>query len=321
MADILTLTLNPAIDLTLTVPQLAPGEVNRVMHAVSHAAGKGINVAQALTDLGHLVAVGGLLGTDNAAAFDALFAERGWDDAFVRVAGATRTNVKVVEEGGRNTDLNSPGFVVPELEADALIERLAPLAARYDAVVVAVSLPPGLTPDWFYSLLTRLLAINPRVAIDTSGPALIRGLQADPWLVKPNTDELQAVTTFWQHPPAQYADAALSLHQGGIAHVVVSDGANGVGWWSAAGQWRAVPPAVVVRSTVGAGDTLLAGMIDGLLRELNPEDVLRQATACGTYAVTQVGFGLRDAAALDALAAGVVVHCVEPARCRIPRLP
>ena len=74
MADILTLTLNPAIDLTLTVPQLAPGEVNRVMHAVSHAAGKGINVAQALTDLGHRVAVGGLLGTDNAAAFDALFA-------------------------------------------------------------------------------------------------------------------------------------------------------------------------------------------------------------------------------------------------------
>ena len=66
---------------------------------------------------------------------------------------------------------------------------------------------------------------------------------------------------------------------------------------------------------------LPAGMIDGLLRELNPEDVLRQATACGTYAVTQVGFGLRDAAALDALAAGVVVHCVEPARCRIPRLP
>lgn len=311
MADILTLTLNPAIDLTLTVPQLAAGEVNRATYAVSHAAGKGINVAQALTDLGHRVTVGGLLGADNAGAFDALFARRDWNDAFVRVAGATRTNVKVVEEGGRNTDLNSPGFMVTPAEADVLIERLAPLACRYDAVVVAGSLPPGLTPDWFYSLLMRLLAANPKVAIDTSGAALVRGLQARPWLVKPNTEELQAVAAFW-HQAGDAAHAARLLHDRGIAHVVVSDGAKGVGWWSAAGQWQAVPPAVVVRSTVGAGDTLLAGMVDGLLRDLPPDAALRHAAACGTYAVTQVGFGLADSAALDALACGVTVRCVAP---------
>jgi 1-phosphofructokinase len=340
MADILTLTLNPAIDLTIRVAELAPGEVNRVTHAVSHAAGKGINVAQALTDLGHGVTVGGLLGAANADAFDALFAERGWDDAFVRVAGTNRSNIKVIEEAGRTTELNSPGFGVTPAQADGLIERLARLADRFDVVVVAGSLPPGLTPDWFYSMLRRLLAVNPRIVIDTSGPGLVRGLQAGPWLVKPNTVELEAVIGFWNDAFVPYsqtghlqrlnapttiatrpseqshtdflAHAARLLHAGGIAHVVVSDGANGVGWWSAAGEWHSVPPIVSVRSTVGAGDSLLAGMIDGLLRVATPDAVLRRATACGTYAVTQVGFGLQDHAALAALAAGVTVRHVAP---------
>jgi 1-phosphofructokinase len=97
MAKILTLTLNPALDLTVELAQLAPGQVNRSDEMHTHAAGKGVNVAQVLADLGHQLTVSGFLGEDNLQAFETLFAKRGFVDAFVRVPGETRSNIKLAE--------------------------------------------------------------------------------------------------------------------------------------------------------------------------------------------------------------------------------
>ena len=108
MARILTITLNPALDLTVRVPHLEPGEVNRSQALLSHAAGKGLNVAQVLADLGHSLTVCGFLGEDNQQAFNALFARRGFADAFIRVPGETRSNIKLAEDDGRVTDINGP---------------------------------------------------------------------------------------------------------------------------------------------------------------------------------------------------------------------
>ena len=301
MARILTLTLNPALDLTIRLARLEAGEVNRSETMLTHAAGKGVNVAQVLADLGHQVTVGGFLGEDNPQAFEALIASRGFGDAFVRVPGETRSNIKIAEYDGRVTDINAPGPWVGEQAQEELLKSVEAIGLEFDAVVVAGSLPNGVSPQWFQGLLETLKNLGLKVALDTSGEALIAGLKAGPWLVKPNTEELAEAL-------GHSADAVSQLHQQGVEHVVVSDGAAGVSWFSPGRALHATPPKVSVASTVGAGDSLLAGMLHGLLSGDTPEQTLRRATAIAAMAVTQIGFGISDDAQLAHLQSGVDVR-------------
>ncbi|MGY2043316.1 1-phosphofructokinase [Pseudomonas pergaminensis] len=301
MARILTLTLNPALDLTVRLAHLEPGEVNRSETLLTHAAGKGVNVAQVLADLGHELTVGGFLGDGNPQAFEALIAQRGFTDAFIRVPGETRSNIKIAEQDGRVTDINAPGPQVTEQAQSALLEKLAQIAPDFNAVVVAGSLPRGVSPQWFQGLLEQLKRCGLKIALDTSGEALRAGLKAGPWLVKPNTEELADAL-------GNAPDAISQLHQQGVEHVVVSDGAAGVSWYSPGASLHATPPKVAVASTVGAGDSLLAGMLHGLLTGDTPEQTLRRATAIAALAVTQIGFGISDDAQLVRLESGVLVR-------------
>jgi len=132
MARILSLTLNPALDLTVRLARLEPGEVNRSEAMITHAAGKGVNVAQVLADLGHQVSVGGFLGAANPQAFDALIASRGFGDAFIRVPGETRSNIKIAEQDGRITDINAPGPWVSEQAQAQLLKLLAGVGPEFD---------------------------------------------------------------------------------------------------------------------------------------------------------------------------------------------
>jgi len=294
MAKILTLTLNPALDITVSLDALRPGHVNRAHDQQSHAAGKGLNVAQVLADLGHSVTVGGFLGRDNLQPFEALIARRGFADCFVRVAGETRSNLKLVEADGRVTDVNGLGPEVDEAARAELLQRLAQVAPGHDAVVVAGSLPRGISPEWFRQLLEQLQAQGLKVALDSSGDALRAGLQSAPWLVKPNTEELGEVLGLAVQTAAEQRAAAEQLLAGGIEHVVVSAGEQGVSWFAAGLALQARPPQVRVASTVGAGDSLVAGMVHGLLAAESPQQTLRRATAIAAQAVTQVGFGICD---------------------------
>ncbi|MHC8370221.1 1-phosphofructokinase [Pseudomonas sp. MDT1-85] len=305
MAKILTLTLNPALDLTVQLPLLAPGQVNRSDEMHTHAAGKGVNVAQVLADLGHQLTVSGFLGEDNLQAFETLFAKRGFTDAFVRVPGETRSNIKLAESDGRITDINGPGPRVSEAAQQALLDRLDQIAPGHDAVVVAGSLPRGVSPQWLRELIQRLKKRGLKVALDTSGEALRAGLAAGPWLIKPNTEELADALGCEVVSVDSQAEAASRLHAHGVEHVVISDGADGVNWFSVGSAMHATPPKVNVISTVGAGDSLLAGMLHGLLSADTPEQTLRTATAIAAMAVTQIGFGIGDATQLAHFEQGV----------------
>ena len=308
MAKILTLTLNPALDLTVRLARLEPGEVNRSETLLTHAAGKGVNVAQVLADLGHYVSVGGFLGAQNPEAFEALIASRGFGDAFIRVPGETRSNIKIAEQDGRVTDINAPGPLVSEKAQAQLLKLIAVIGPEFDAVVVAGSLPRGVSPQWFQGLLETLKDLGLKVALDTSGQALRAGLKAAPWLIKPNTEELAEALDCPTQTVAQQARAAAHLHAQGVEHVVVSHGADGVNWFSPNAALHATPPKVSVASTVGAGDSLLAGMLHGLLSGEAPEQTLRRATAIAAMAVTQIGFGISDDAQLARLESGVHVR-------------
>ncbi|MEC7473290.1 MAG: 1-phosphofructokinase [Pseudomonadota bacterium] len=304
MARVLTVTLNPALDLTVQLPALRLGEVNRSDNLQVHAAGKGLNVAQVLADLGHQLTVTGFLGEANAQPFEQLFAARGFADEFVRVAGETRSNIKLAEADGRITDINGPGLEVGAAQRDELLARLERLVPGHELVVVAGSLPRGVEAPWFVALVPQLARRGARVALDTSGAALREGLALSPWLIKPNEEELAQARDLDPADAQALADEARRLNAR-IEHVVMSQGAAGVSWFSPAAAWHAQPPKVRVVSTVGAGDSLLAGMLHGLLAGWPAERTLAHATAIAAQAVGQIGFGITDRAQLAELEAAV----------------
>ncbi|WP_110655263.1 1-phosphofructokinase [Salinicola halimionae] len=293
MAHLLVVTLNPALDLSIQLPQLEPGAVNRTRSTHLAAAGKGLNVAQVLVSLGHRVTLSGFLGADNDTAFVQACQRDGIEDASLRLSGETRINAKLAEDDGRVTDVNGPGL---EVSAEALAELTADLVARCEtehpsAVVVTGSLPPGVMPAALAALIEALKASGTPVWIDTSGPALAAALAVHPSAAKPNEQELADWAGGPLTEPVAQLDAARRLHAAGVEESILSLGAEGVLWISRRGEWRSLPPRVEVRSTVGAGDTLLAAMLHGVVEGLEPQEALRQATALAAEAVRHVGVG------------------------------
>ncbi|MGY3900850.1 1-phosphofructokinase [Aeromonas lusitana] len=311
---LMTITLNPALDLTTRLEALALGEVNLVSEGNLRAAGKGINVAMVLKDLGREVGLSGWLGADNQQSFVSLFAERGLADHFVRVAGSTRINVKISEQSGRVTDLNLPGLHISDEAVEALEAAIDELTPHADWFVLAGSLPKGVEPAYCARLITLLKAKGKKVIFDCSGAALKAGLRAAPTLVKPNLEELEQ----WAERPIKtlkdQAECARALQADGIEHVVVSNGAEGLIWFGPDGIWQAVPPRMQVVSTVGAGDSLVAGLAHGLSLGWAPEQTLRLATAVSALAVSQVAVGFSDIRVLTPLLEQVRVQRLDTAQ-------
>ncbi|WP_051288069.1 1-phosphofructokinase [Photobacterium halotolerans] len=296
---VVAVNLNPALDLTGSLSVLEAGTVNLVERGSLHPAGKGVNVARVLAELGAAVTVTGLLGTENQDPFCELFSQYGIEDAFVRVQGASRINVKLVEASGRVSDINFPGVTVSQDDVAAMENKLFELAEQHEVFVIAGSLPAGLSPQTCAAWIKKLKAQGKKVLFDSSNQALKAGLTASPWLVKPNDEELSAWCGKTLETPAELKSAAETLYRQDIANVVVSLGEKGVMWLDESGWLHSQPPGMEVVSTVGAGDTLVAGLCWGYLNQWNKQETLAFATALSALAVTQVGVGVPDDALLN----------------------
>jgi len=296
---VVTVTLNPAIDQTLSIPGFAAGRVNRVAASRSVAGGKGVNVACVLADLGVEVIATGFLGADNADLFEKRFASRGIADRFVRIAGSTRVGLKVVDDlTHQTTDINFPGLTPRGEEIDDLFERIAGLVEPGRWFVLSGSVPPGVPDDVYAHLIESIHDLEGQVVLDTSGQPLREALASRPEVVKPNVDELSELAGQFLISPADVREVGESLLARGIQRVVVSMGDEGAVFLNGEEALLARPPKVTVRSTVGAGDAMVAGIVYGLIHELPLADLARTATASGAYAVTRFGAGIDD---LDAL--------------------
>lgn len=310
MSRVLAITLNPAIDLSIGLAQLVPGSVHRGERAQSAAAGKGHNVARVLAAAGHDVTVAGFLGASNAGLFDTAFAAVGIIDRCTRVAGETRTNVKLSEADGPVTEINTPG---PSIDAKAWSALRADIQtacqAGPEAIVLAGSLPPGVTPRAFGALVEALVSAGWPVWLDSSGAALAAGVAAGPAMAKPNGDELVAWATAERlaDPEDERAviAAARAMQSAGLGDVVVSRGSARLLWLAGDTVLAARPPRVQAVNTVCAGDTLLAGLLHGRLSGWSDTDTLRYATALSADAVRRVGVGRADAPDFHDLAAAV----------------
>jgi len=309
-----TVTFNPAIDHTVTLDHLVPGEVHRARAARQNAGGKGVNVASCLADWGADVAAHGLLGRDNAAPFDALFAGKGIEDRFIRVSGATRVNLKLVDDRG-TTDVNLDGIAVDE----ALVEKVASnlcLAVRAgDLVALSGSLPPGCAPDIYARLGAQLRERGCRVLLDTSGLPLKHALDAKilPHVIKPNRSELAAWTGDSAMDRAGLIGVADDLRRRGVELVVISMGDEGALFVSAQGAVCAHLALAGVASTVGAGDAMVAGLAAGLAQGLGLEALARLATAFAVGKLGMAGPNLPALGAVRALAEEVSVSAMGAA--------
>ncbi|WP_457808507.1 1-phosphofructokinase [Kushneria sp. EE4] len=308
MSRVLTLTLNPALDLSIRLTALSPGCVNRSQESSLTAAGKGNNVARVLARHDHQVVAGGFLGRGNQAPFERAFHEWGVEDRFIRVAGDTRVNVKLSEADGRVTDINGAGAPVDEAAMTQLLDDIEAGADNLHAMVISGSLPPGVAPQWLAALIGRLRTQGLPVWLDSSGEALVQGARARPALIKPNEHELAECVGRPLPDEAALLAAARELQRGGIENVLLSLGAEGVVWLFDGGALRARPPRVEVVSTVCAGDTLLAGTLHGVLEDWSREKTLRFATALSADAVRRIGVGRSDVEDFAALCEAVSIE-------------
>lgn len=284
---IATVTLNPALDLTVTVSGLRPGSVNAGSEPRWEAGGKGVNVAAFLADYGFPVVATGLLGDANPEPFEALLRRKEIVDAFVRVPGATRVGVKLVDRvAGETTDINLPGIVAPPDAVGALRLEVRGLVASCDAFVLAGSLPPGVAPGIWADLCRELRAAGRLVAVDTSGRALAAALLAAPSIIKPNLSELEAVVGHRIPDVGSAVRVARKLVDGGVELVVVSMGAAGALLVTGDDAVLARPPAMTVGSTVGAGDAMVAGVVAARLHRMSLEDTARLGTA---FSIARLG--------------------------------
>ena len=296
--DVVTVTLNPAIDRTITISNFTAGAVNRVEQERANPGGKGVNVASALADYGHQIAVTGFLGRENSAPFEALFTRKKIEDCFVRIAGRTRVGIKITDPAlHQTTDINFPGPAPAPDDLDALHERLAAVDGAW--FVVTGSLPPGVNSTIYRDIVLALKARGRKVVLDTSGEALRYAIEAAPNIIKPNIHELEVLIGKPLQAQTQVVEAAKNLIARGIELVTVSMGKDGACFVTETALIIARPPDIKVKSTVGAGDAMVAGIIAAHLRELPLAECARLATAFSIDALTRFESGITSPAAID----------------------
>ncbi len=304
---VVTITLNPALDLTGSLSQLNVGSVSLVEKSNLHAAGKGVNVGKVLSDLGADVTVTGFLGKDNPELFTQLFSEINVNNRFIEVDGATRINVKLVEKSGEVSDINFPGVEVSPQDIARFETTLDELAETHQFFVIAGSLPGGVTPEMCAGWVNKLRQLGKKVLFDSSKSALRAGIDAGPWLIKPNEEELGEFVGEHLDTVEKCQHAAQTLSTKGIENIVVSMGPEGVMWLSDNNWLRSQPPRMEVVSTVGAGDTLVAGLCWGHMQQMPKQELLRFATALSALAVSQVGVGCSGHQELESIINGTEV--------------
>lgn len=305
---IATVTLNPALDLVGRLARIEIGEVNTVETLGLYPAGKGINVAKVLADLGTSLTVTGFLGADNQGDFVQPFNQNGLLDDFYRIAGKTRINVKITETEADVTDLNFLGFEVCTNDWRKFSAQSQSWAQKFDLVAVCGSLPRGVNAEAFAEWLKSLHAQGLKVVLDTSNQALTEGLKANPWLVKPNKRELEVWAGRKLDSLEEIIQAAQALRAQGIENVIISMGEEGSIWINGEGVLQAEPPRCEnVVSTVGAGDSMVAGLIYGFAQGWDKAQILKFASATSANAVAQSNVGVEDRAVIDALAERVKI--------------
>ena len=301
---IITLTPNPSLDRAITIPELRRGEVIRATSSRVDPGGKGVNVARALAAQGADTVAVLPSGGPEGHMMEDLLDQAGVRHATTPVDGSLRMNISVLEPDGTTTKLNEPGPTLTEQTVAELLAATLASATPGGWVVGCGSLPPGAPVELYATLASSAHAAGLKVAIDSSGEPMTHAVAARPDLIKPNHEELEELVGRRLDTLADVREAAEGLVSDGIETVAVSLGGDGALLVAQDVFVHANATITTPRSTVGAGDCMLAGLLHGLSRGVPPADALAAAVTWGAAAVTLPGSRVPGPADLE----GIPVH-------------
>ncbi|MFQ5957572.1 MAG: 1-phosphofructokinase [Candidatus Brocadiales bacterium] len=290
---IYTLTLNPALDRTLTVRGVKFDDLNRITHEIRYAGGKGIDVSRAIKELGgHSVALGFVGGFDGLELQGRLINE-GITCDFIKIADETRTNIVISDEtSSRQMLFSAPGPQVSPQDVAAIYNKLSSLSPPPSFVVMSGSLPRGITPNIYAQLIKVVKEQGGKAVLDADDEPLRLGIEEEPFLIKPNVHELSRLVGKDLKGIGDIVAEAKGLNKRGIEVVVVTMGPRGLIVVSGDISLHCKTPDVKVISTIGAGDSTVGGLVFSLAKGKSLREAAVVATAAGTGAIMCAGSGL-----------------------------
>jgi len=308
---IYTITLNPALDRTLWVQKVKSDVSNRIIEERSFAGGKSVDVSKVLKNLGidniALGFVGGFAGRE----LEGRLLNEGIQTDFIHVSGETRTNIIIHErDTGAQLAFNARGPEIHPSEIMEFIELLQRLSCG-DLVTIGGSLPRGVSPEIYRKIITIVKRCESAAVLDVDGEALRAGITARPDIIKPNIHELSELVGRELKGIDEITAAAREINRQGVRIVLVSMGARGILMVSEGKELLAVPPTVDVASTIGAGDSSVAGFVSGLVQKKKLELCLAYAAAAGTATTLHQGTALAQKEDFDRLVPHVQVTALS----------
>lgn len=287
---IYTVTLNPAIDKTVVVENLSTGSVNRIKSVREDPGGKGINVSKCLRALGEASVAAAILAGSTGKRLESMIEQAGISVLSVWAEGESRTNLKIIDPCQKeNTDINEPGPVVSAALLEEFKEKLGSRIQRGDIVILSGSLPAGVDKGLYGVWTTYFRSLGACVYLDADGEPMHKGMAAKPHMIKPNNDELAALLGKTNLTLEEMLQEGKQLYDTGIEEIVISLGGDGALFISGDGCFKAEGLDVPVKSTVGAGDSVVAAMAYGHSRKLSREEKIRLSVAMGAGSVMQSG--------------------------------
>jgi 1-phosphofructokinase family hexose kinase len=305
---IYTLTLNPALDLELTVAEFRYNQVLRASQVRVDSGGKGFNISRALAQWGAPNLALGLVGGKTGERLVEELNRLGVQTDFTWIEGETRTNIGIVTNPpGDYLKVNQPGPTATPGEMERLMRKIESRVTNGDVWVLSGSLLPGSTADTYAQIIRCVQSAGGLALVDADGETLLQACEAKPYLVKPNALEASQVTGIEISFPQDCPSAAGYFHSLGVPLVLVTLAEQGAVLTEGSRAWWARPPRLTIHSPIGAGDAALAGFVYGLSHGENLAEALRLSVASGTASASLPGTAVAEWELVQAVARDVVI--------------
>jgi len=289
---ITTITLNPAIDTRYFIDDFQEGKLFRADKIVKSPGGKGLNVTKVLHQLGADVTATGIVGGKNGEWIREKLKERNIKEKFYICSKETRVCIAVLAKNSE-TEILEASEEVEEKDIKGFEKVFAELLEKSDIITISGSLLKGVEKDYYKKLIEMINSKNRKVILDTSGATLLEGIKAKPYLIKPNFDELEYITGEKISDEHKLKGAVLKLKESGAQNILVSMGKDGAMYFGER-NLKVTIPEIEVCNTVGSGDSTVAGFAKGLQDNMDLEETLKLAMACGMSNAQKTETGLVD---------------------------
>jgi len=295
---IITVTLNPAIDKTIEIDDFIIGNVNRIVSTRVDAGGKGINVSKVIKELGDKSLALGFLGGNSGNQIKNYLDDINIKNDFLILKGETRTNIKIIDKvNNTHTDINEKGPSLMGQDITNIKEKIMEYCKPDSLVVLSGSVPIGVSSDIYCEIIKDVKNKGGKVILDADGEMLLQGIKAGPYMVKPNVEELEKAFGKKINNEEEVIETARKILEYGVKYVVISQGSEGSIFISADKVAKVKGIKVEVKSTVGAGDSMVAAMAVAIENNYSFEETMK--LACATSAANVMTEGTQTGRLVD----------------------